>query len=379
MNILYLVSYYPDAISKYKGIFFKDQVNALSLGHKTILAYPFVNYHKFSLIPEYSLSEEVINDNLKEIRIEISRSFPVYNQLNFFLVSQKLIVEICKKNHIEIIHGQCAYISSFLGFLISKRLNIPYCITIHSSNYKKLFRTRVHKFFGMIGLNNAHGLFAPSQTTAGYISKYFGKEGKILPNTINVNRFANKKKENNQLFNIGFLGRLTDNGKGLDTLIIASSRITSFDFVIHIGGDGQLIDDYKRLAANYGLTEKCIFYGALDPEETPNFFTKCDIFVLPSRSESFSIVVVEAMASGLPVIVSKCGGPEFLVNDETGIIIEKEDIEGLKNALVKVFDNYESYDPEIIREHANRWNYNSFLNNATTLYLDTISKFRLEK
>ena len=214
MNILVLVSFYPDDQIKYQGIFFQDQVYALSSRHKITLVYPFVNYSVFNILPKYSLNEIRINDNLKEIRIEIWKSLPVYNQLNYLMLSQRIIKNICKKEKIDIIHGHFAYPISFLSYLLSKSLNIPYCITEHSSNFEKGFRTRIHRFLGLTGLKNANGLFASGELLAEYLGQLFKKEIKVLHNTINLNKFNLKQKSNDVPLNIGFLGVLNDDRKG---------------------------------------------------------------------------------------------------------------------------------------------------------------------
>lgn len=375
MNILVLVAFYPDAKVKYSGVFFKDQVQALSSKHYTVLVYPYVNHTKFSILPEYSLSEVIVGNNLKEIRIEISRTIPVYNQLNYFIVTFKLIRCLARKEKIDIIHGHFSYPISFLSYLLSKSLKIPYCITEHSSDFNKGFRTRIHRFLGLLGLKSANGIFSSGELLADYLGQLLKKEVKVLHNTINLDKFNLDVKSDIVPFSIGFLGILNDNRKGLDLLFEALSQIKLFDYVLHIGGEGKRLEDFKAMAVNLGIADKCIFHGSVDPEDVPAFMAKCNVFILPSRAESFGVVVIEAMAAGLPVIATRCGGPEYLITKETGIVVEKENIRELTNAINKLFEDFKSFNPYIIKQHAKKWDYHSFVEKATGYYEQIIKSY----
>jgi L-malate glycosyltransferase len=375
MNILVLVAFYPDAKVKYSGVFFKDQVEALSSEHYTVLVYPYVNQAKFSILPEYSINEAIVHNNLKEIRIEISRTIPVYNQINYFMVTFKLIRHLAKRDKIDIIHGHFAYPISFLCYLLSKSLKIPYCITEHSSDFNKGFRTKIHRFLGLLGLKSANGIFSSGELLAKYLGQLLKKEVKVLHNTINLDKYNLDVKSDIMPFSIGFLGILNDNRKGLDLLMEALSEIKLFDYVLHIGGEGKRLEDFKTLAVNFGIDDKCIFHGSVDPKDVPSFMAKCNAFILPSRAESFGVVVIEAMAAGLPVIATRCGGPEYLITEETGFVVEKENIRELRNAITKLFEHFKDFNPSLIKQHAKQWDYPSFVEKATGYYEQIIETY----
>ena len=74
-----------------------------------------------------------------------------------------------------------------------------------------------------------------------------------------------------------------------------------------------------------------------------------DAFVLSSQYETFGVVVIEALALGLPVIATRCGGPESIVRDEDGLLIPIEDISSLAIAMKTIYDNRLKYNAEEIR------------------------------
>jgi len=77
-----------------------------------------------------------------------------------------------------------------------------------------------------------------------------------------------------------------------------------------------------------------------------------DALVLSSQVETFGVVLIEAMSAGLPVIATKCGGPESIVLPETGMLVESNDKNKLFNAMRIMIENYDNYDSKIIRQIA---------------------------
>jgi len=75
-----------------------------------------------------------------------------------------------------------------------------------------------------------------------------------------------------------------------------------------------------------------------------------DCFVLASQSESFGTVYIEAIACGKPIIATRCGGPESIVNDGNGILVPVDDYEKLAEAIIKMITESDKYDPVAIRK-----------------------------
>ena len=97
--------------------------------------------------------------------------------------------------------------------------------------------------------------------------------------------------------------------------------------------------------------EKQIFLlGALSREEVGQEMQKCDCFALASEHETFGVVYIEAFACGKPVIGTYNGGADDIIKDYKGIIVEKNNKEKLKNALITMRENYKTYDKNEIRE-----------------------------
>lgn len=163
----------------------------------------------------------------------------------------------------------------------------------------------------------------------------------VVPNSVDLSRFEGLKtgsfKERYGLDTfLLFVGRLAKN-KGLEYLVKAMPEIlkefpdTTF---ILIGEDEGMKDRLSAQAEELGVPENIKFMGALDDTEVSQAFLDCEIFVLPSEFEAFGIVLIEAMASGKPVVATKVGGVPYVVKDgEMGVLVDYADSIQLTEAV----------------------------------------------
>lgn len=136
---------------------------------------------------------------------------------------------------------------------------------------------------------------------------------------------------------IGAIGNIRP-AKAYDNLLQAArallDRSDRFRFVIAGQYGGTLADDLMRRRAQLGLEERVFFLGLRSDVAT--VLHNLDVFVLSSRSEGFSIACVEAMACGIPVIATRCGGPEEILDTRSGILVEKENPAALADAVHRI-------------------------------------------
>ncbi len=124
-----------------------------------------------------------------------------------------------------------------------------------------------------------------------------------------------------------------------------------------IGGDfyratSKEVAFMRQLADDLGLGNNVEFLGPKPREEVAAAVRKSALLVLPSRSETFGAVLVEALACGTPVVATRCGGPEDIVTDEVGRLVQKEDPKALQAGIEAVLDTPEAYPVERLRRYA---------------------------
>jgi glycosyltransferase involved in cell wall biosynthesis len=146
-------------------------------------------------------------------------------------------------------------------------------------------------------------------------------------------------------------------------------------FVLHIGGDGALINTYKKFATDNGIVNNCRFYGSIPPSEVPSFMSKLHFFVCSSRYETFGVALVEAMASGLPIVATRCGGPEELVSATTGILVAVSDAKDMLLKIEWMIQNRKVFEDVELQKHASCFSGNHIAQLLEELY-NTLSKVK---
>ncbi|MDP5181829.1 glycosyltransferase [Blastococcus sp. BMG 814] len=131
---------------------------------------------------------------------------------------------------------------------------------------------------------------------------------------------------------IGYVGRLADQ-KRADVLVRAFGRMAERASLVLVG-DGPERDRVRRLVAGSPAAERITMAGFVDHAAVPAVLSSLDVLVLPSAYEEMGSVLVEAMASGLPVVASDVGGiPEVVRDGETGLLVPPGDVDALAAAL----------------------------------------------
>lgn len=132
-----------------------------------------------------------------------------------------------------------------------------------------------------------------------------------------------------------FVGRLI-NKKGVDILLEAFARVVqNVPSQLLIAGDGPERTKLEEQAARLRVNDRVHFVGFQQPKDLPRFYCAADLFVLPSRTEPWGVVVMEALASGLPVVVSNLVGcyPDVINDDQVGRVVAPEDPHSLAEAM----------------------------------------------
>jgi glycosyltransferase involved in cell wall biosynthesis len=169
------------------------------------------------------------------------------------------------------------------------------------------------------------------------------KSFQVVPNVVDpIFVFnGNKKKGNFVFLNIAALEDIKNHFLLLDSFKLLTDKLQ--DIELRIGGKGVLETKLKVYTKNLGLNN-VKFLGSLDRNQVQNEYINSHAFVLSSDVETFGVVVIEALAIGRPVISTKCGGPEFIVNSDNGILIEPNNAQELADAMETMIESYSNYN-----------------------------------
>lgn len=360
MHIMVIPSWYASSRNKVHGSFFKEQFKALSnAGIKVTVAYNEIwPITMFGKIKEKRGIQYAVEDNLNTYRYKDFNYFPKNPMMfrSFNKRMDRLYKEIVKKEgKVDIIHAHSAFWGGIAAQYISSKYKIPLVLTEHSSlKYAKYVKESYKKYI-FKSYDEADVLIAVGNGLKQEMEDYTANNIRVINNMVDLGRFKlntedindEEAQENFRLFSCAFL----EEGKGMENLIEAfSASFKGTNAVLNIGGDGSLKGKLRKMIDENGMENQIFLLGALSRDEVCSEMQKCNCFVLASEHETFGVVYIEAMACGKPVIGTFNGGADDIIKDYNGIIIEKNNIDQLKEALIRMKRSYRTYDKNEIRE-----------------------------
>jgi len=261
----------------------------------------------------------------------------------FIVIFIRFLLEI-KRKKIDILHGNPGSYARLAG----KLMNAPVIISSFHSQWQlgfgKALLDRIHSKY------NDH-FIAVSKSVREHIKhqqKLRDDNITVIYNGISIEpsyRDRNSAKLRRELGLslttplVGFAGRL-DYDKGVDILLQASKEILKKNHQVNIIiiGDGVERRNLERLASNLGISSQVHFTGFRD--DIPHILSTINIFVAPARRAGFELTLTEAMASGVPIVATKCGAiPEVVADGETGILVPPEDPQAIAEAVIYLLKN----------------------------------------
>jgi glycosyltransferase involved in cell wall biosynthesis len=355
LKILFITAWYPTKENPVSGIFIREHAKAVSLsGDEVIVIHS--ERAKTHIKGPYKFSE-TLEEGIRTIRISYFHSpFRSVNYL-FYLwsilrISQKLMGTGFKP---EVIHAHI-YSAGVPAVIIGRLYGIPVVISEHWSGFPQKELTSIEKRMAKFAMNHAQWILPVSRSLQRGIEAY-GIKGRfrIIPNVVDATLFYPKGKEERHACpkRILFVGSLKP-VKGLPFLLHALARLrqTRDDWHLDIVGDGPARREYETMVEASRLSEKVIFHGMKSKQEVSEFMRKADLFVLPSLAETFGIVAAEALATGVPVLATRCGGPEEFITDEVGRVVSPGSVDTLCEGLNDMLSNLHLYSPDRITQWA---------------------------
>jgi glycosyltransferase involved in cell wall biosynthesis len=356
VNILHLPKWYPDAQNPQLGIFVKKHALAASRFHKITLVYATQGSKK-------ELRIQQVNHNFTEIISSYKHTaFPAAKPLNYLrnYAAWNDGIKYAQKHFgpFDGIHAHVMLRPALMAFHFGKKQNIPYVISEHWTGYtsgaaqSKLFPW---KSLATKTARNACQIMPVSIYLRESMQK-FGLKGNytVIPNVIeNPPELSDTPVIQTKGTNIVVVCDLVDRLKNISGVLQAFNAVAArnSDVYLHIGGDGPDREKLKKMAAGFNLlNEKVFFYGMLTNPEAHRLISQSSFVVINSHIETFSVVTGEALLHGKPVIATRSGGPEGIVNPDEGLIIPPGDVSALQEAMTIMISTFEKYDPEKLQQ-----------------------------
>ena len=268
----------------------------------------------------------------------------------FYILNFRLVYKIAKK--VDIIVDDIAP-SCSSAYIVGKILNKPVYATFHEYNGLTLFKFK-DPFTAFLSVLNEYLLkvfnFEKIITVSENSKKNMVEFGipkekiVVVPNGIDFSKYQIPKilKEKNSIVIVGRLAKQ----KGHIYLIKAMHKVIQQvpDAKLYIIGDGYLRNELESYVKNSELEKNIIFMGKVSEEEKIERLHKSELFVLPSLHEGFGIVLLEAMACGLPIIASDLPVFRELMDEQNGYFVEKANSKEFAKKIVELLRDVEKRD-----------------------------------
>lgn len=228
-----------------------------------------------------------------------------------------------------------------IGYMLKKKYKLPYVIRFGGGDVPG-FQERFTKVYKLIApaikmiWKKADARIANSQGLKDMALKFYDKKSfDIIPNGVDTEVFYPIEKADSDEFKILFVSRLIER-KGLQFIIPQLQKIqdsTEKKVKLVVVGDGPYREQLETITREYKVADMVEFVGQKNKKEIVPFYQNADLFILPSAKEGMPNVVLEAMACGLPIIMTPCEGSKELVQDNGYILLTSEMGEKIRQLL----------------------------------------------
>ena len=344
MHVLLLPSWFDTVDKPWRGTFFRDQARALARqGIRTGIA--FVERRSLSRIRPSTFShshfQTVFDDG--EVPIVRLRGWSIAAQtiaggLLWCALTRHVVRQYVKIHGVpDLIHGHAVLWGGYAAMQVAADLNRPYVITEHSSRILTGALAPARRSMAAAAYSGAAAVIAVSRALKESVDRIGYRTGAIVvPNTVDTDYFAPLPRGRRAAAPFRFL-MVCDlvRGKCADLALRALARLrrSGSAATLTLVGTGNHLGRLRRVARDEGVADDVEFAGALDRAGVRAAMRHSDALILPSEVETFGVVLIEALATGIPVIATRSGGPSEIVTPDTGFLIDTGDEKQLRTAM----------------------------------------------
>ncbi len=340
MKILHINSYFSKA-QFYNNLFKAQRANGLT---------PFI------YIPVASNENTASIPCSQDADVNVVKAYGKYDRYMFHLKQKKILNDILKRydfKKIDLMHAHSLFSNGYTAYKLNKKYKIPYIVAVRGTDINVFFRYMFHlRRVGISILDKASKvIFLSPEYKRNSLKPYLPKgklkeiteKALVIPNGIDNfwlnNRYNPKNLETDKKIKILFVGRVSKL-KNITTTINACIILIKQGFNVDFTIVGK-VEDQSELKKLQGY-DFVKYIGPCEKERLIEYYQNNDIFVMPSRIETFGLVYAEAMSQGLPIVYTK--GQGFDGQFEEGVVgfhVDCNNADDVANGIIKIIKNYE--------------------------------------
>jgi glycosyltransferase involved in cell wall biosynthesis len=364
-RILHIVKWFPHEDDPQNGVFILRHIEAVAphVDNCILFIREVPHQKKFVRVHKYNHP----CGRVYEIRLSAKKT--LFQKHAFKLATfQQFISRIHRP---ELIHFHIGTPDQSIAALAASLRGIPYIVSEHWSGFlddrfekivfhkKWMIRRMMSKAIRVLPVSK---ILMKGMMQAGIQAAY-----RVVPNVVHVALSSQLKYPD---FTFAVLGDLDDAIKNLSGTIKAFSvHAKSHPHSrLEIIGGGPDEAALKALVNKLAISGKVTFHGRKAQEEAMETLAACHCLIINSRTETFSIVGLEALSLGIPVISTRCGGPEEYLNEKVAILVKPDDELALSAALAQMETYHALYASKASAFDTSRWDMRRIGNTIVQLY-----------
>ena len=375
-HILVVSTWYPHRNYKLLGIYHKHFCKALAnagvkvnmlhvdrYGISNFWRYPFMN-------KSYQVACEGYTTYFKRMLNVRRISFDLQTRL-YAKRLEKLYYEYEKiHGKPDVLHAQVTVPAGYAACMLGKKIGVPVVITEHASYFQRFMSGREGKF-AKFAVENAAALTCVGQYMQRIYNEKYNLDAEVLPNIVDCSAYQQPRAKNVGVLKFTSICALRE-GKNIDLAVKAlrilrdKNALPAFEYTVV--GDGFCAEEYKSATKNMQMEDCVRFVGQKATDEIAQILSQTDIFLVPSELETFCIPAVEALASGVPVVSTKCRGPEGFLTPACSELCEVNDADSMADAILRLYNRMDSIDENEVRRIAKQFDGEAVANQAIEIY-----------
>jgi len=304
----------------------------------------------------------------------------------YYLAARRQADQLRHEFPFDLIHAHFTYPDGCAAVRLGRRFQVPVIITEHVPWGPWMDSSTIVLRQAIRAVRECTLLVAVSTSVRDSILGVVGAPEKmrVIPNAVDGTIFTlstkGQRPKDNQIIFVGAIRPV----KGVDILLRATRLLVESGRDIHLLLVGESFfknyqreyERIRRMVQELNLEGRVQFVGKRRPVELVRYVQESAALVLPSRAESFGMVLVEALACGTPIVATRCGGPEDIVNGQVGVLVPPENPQALAAGIAHVLDKRNSYNPEVLRSYAlQHFGLDSVGSRLKTLYAEALDRF----
>lgn len=271
----------------------------------------------------------------------------------------------------DVIHAQVLLSAGYAASVVGKKYGVPVVITEHASYFESFLSGKKEKY-ARFACENAR-ITCVGNYMNGILKEKYGYNSETLPNIVDTSVFFENEKapSDPQLLNLVTVAALSMPKHIDDTvraLRLLRDRGEIGDFKFTVVGVGIMGDYYKSVVDELGMNDVVEFVGQKSPSEVAEYLSKSDMLIIASVIETFGIPAIEALAAGVPVVCTRCRGPEGFLDESCAEFCNPADPEDLARAIKTMCDRKDGFDVEYLRSRARAFSSESVADRAINIY-----------